>query len=294
MGIRLKFNLAMLLVFAIGFGAAIYLVKSILLENAKQEVALKAKIMMEAARSMRAYTVEEIRPLLNQIKTNEFLSQTVPAYAATANMNRLRKTYPDYSYKEAALNPTNPEHKAAAWEEDIIQYFRNYEDVKEYSGVRSTPTGQYLFLGRPFKITQEGCLVCHSTADVAPASMIKKYGSHNGFGWKLNEIVGAQIVNVPMAIPIARANATFNAFMIILGSVFAAIWLVLNLLLELIIIRRVNKIAAKSEEISKGNMTVPEFEQKGKDELSSLGHSFNLMYRSLSSAVKLLDKTQAG
>jgi methyl-accepting chemotaxis protein len=191
------------------------------------------------------------------------------------------------------LNPTNPEHKAAAWEEDIIQYFRNYEDVKEYSGVRSTPTGQYLFLSSPFKITNEACLVCHSTAAAAPASMVKKYGSHNGFGWKHNEIVGAQIVNVPMAIPIARADATFSAFMIILGGVFATIWIVLNVFLHFIIIKRVNKIASKSEEISKGNMTVDEFDQSGKDELSSLGHSFNLMYRSLTSAVKLLDKSQA-
>ena len=292
MSIRLKFNLAMLLVFAIGFGAAAFFVENVLLENAKEEVGLKAKIMMEAARSVRSYTVEEVRPLLQQIQTDEFLSQTVPAYAATANMNRLRKSYPEYSYKEAVLNPTNPEHKAAAWEEDIIQYFRNYEDVKEYSGVRSTPTGQYLFLSSPFKITKKGCLVCHSTPSAAPASMIKKYGSHNGFGWKHNEIVGAQIVNVPMAIPIARANATFSVFMIILGSVFAAIWLVMNLFLHVIIIKRINKIAAKSEEISRGNMAVDEFEQSGKDELSSLGHSFNLMYRSLSSAVKLLDKTQ--
>ena len=248
---------------------------------------------MEAARSVRSYTVEEIRPLLQKVKTDEFLAQTVPAYAATENMKRLRKTYPDYSYKEAALNPTNPEHKAASWEEDIIQYFRNYEDVKEYSGVRSTPTGQYLFLSTPFKITKKGCLVCHSTPDAAPAAMVKKYGAHNGFGWKHNEIIGAQIVNVPMVIPIARADATFNAFMIILAAVFATIWLVLNVFLHLIIINRVNKIAAKAEEISKGDMTVAEFDQSGKDELSSLGHSFNLMYRSLSSAVKLLDRTQA-
>lgn len=292
MSIRLKFNLAMLFVFIIGFGVAAFFVDKILLENAKDEVALKAKIMMEAARSVRAYTVEEVRPLLRKIQTDEFLSQTVPAYAATSNMNRLRKTYPEYSYKEAVLNPTNPEHKAAAWEEDIIQYFRNYEDVKVYSGVRSTPTGQYLFLSSPFKITNAACLVCHSTPAAAPASMIKKYGSHNGFGWKHNEIVGAQIVNVPMAIPIARADATFRAFMIILGGVFAAIWVVLNIFLHLIILKRVNKIAAKSEEISQGNMTVDEFEQSGKDELSSLGHSFNLMYRSLTSAVKLLDKSQ--
>jgi len=291
--IRLKFNLAMFVVFAMGFIASAFLIERILLENAKDEVALKARIMMEAARSMRSYTVEELRPLLQKVQTDEFLAQTVPAYAATENMKRLRTAYPDYSYKEAALNPTNPEHKAASWEEDIIQYFRNYQDVTEYSGVRSTPTGQYLFLGRPFKITKPGCLTCHSTPDIAPASMVKKYGAHNGFGWKLNEIIGAQIVNVPMAIPIARADATFNAFMIILGSVFAVIWLVLNLFLHLIIIRRVNRIAAKAEEISKGDMNVAEFEQSGKDELSSLGHSFNLMYRSLSSAVKLLDRTQS-
>jgi protein-histidine pros-kinase len=283
----------MFVVFAFGFGAASFLVEKILLENAKDEVALKANIMMEAARSIRSYTVEEIRPLLRKIKTEEFLSQTVPAYAATENMKRLRKTYPDYSYKEAALNPTNPEHKAASWEEDIIQYFRNYEQVKEYSGVRSTATGQYLFLSRPFKITKAECLACHGRADAAPVSMVKKYGAHNGFGWQLNEIIGAQIVNVPMAIPIARAHTTFNVFMIILGAVFAAIWLVLNIFLHLIIIKRVNKIAAKAEEISKGDMTVDEFAQTGKDELSSLGHSFNLMYRSLSSAVKLLDKSQA-
>ena len=293
MSIRLKFNLAMFLVFAVGFVAASFLIERILLDNAKEEVALKARIMMEAARSVRSYTVEEIRPLLQKVKTDEFLAQTVPAYAATENMKRLRQTYPDYSYKEAALNPTNPEHKAASWEEDIIQYFRNYEEVKEYSGVRSTPTGQYLFLSTPFKITKKGCLVCHSTPDAAPVAMVKKYGSHNGFGWRHNEIIGAQIVNVPMAIPIARADATFKAFMIILAAVFATIWLVLNVFLHLIIIKRVNKIAAKAEEISKGDMTVTEFDQSGKDELSSLGHSFNLMYRSLSSAVKLLDRTQA-
>jgi len=283
----------MFLVFAVGFVAASFLIERILLDNAKEEVALKARIMMEAARSVRSYTVEEIRPLLQKVKTDEFLAQTVPAYAATENMKRLRQTYPDYSYKEAALNPTNPEHKAASWEEDIIQYFRNYEEVKEYSGVRSTPTGQYLFLSTPFKITKKGCLVCHSTPDAAPVAMVKKYGSHNGFGWRHNEIIGAQIVNVPMAIPIARADATFKAFMIILAAVFATIWLVLNVFLHLIIIKRVNKIAAKAEEISKGDMTVTEFDQSGKDELSSLGHSFNLMYRSLSSAVKLLDRTQA-
>jgi protein-histidine pros-kinase len=32
--------------------------------------------------------------------------------------------------------------------------------------------------------------------------MIAIYGTNNGFGWKENEIVGAQIVSVPMSVPL--------------------------------------------------------------------------------------------
>ena len=74
---------------------------------------------MEAAKRMRSYTVEEIRPLLRKIETEEFLAQTVPAYAATENMKRLRKTYPEYSYKEAALNPTNPDRPIPVFEHAV-------------------------------------------------------------------------------------------------------------------------------------------------------------------------------
>jgi protein-histidine pros-kinase len=71
-----------------------------------------------------------------------------------------------------------------------------------------------------------------------------------------------------------------------------AIWLILNLMLHVIVIKRINLIAKNANEISNGDMSIPEFDMKGSDEVSSLGHSFNLMYRSLTSAVKLLDKTQ--
>ena len=294
MGIRFKFNLTILLIFIAGFLAAGYLVNGVLLENAKKEVALNAGIMMAAAKSVRSYTVDEIRPLLNKLGSTEFLPQTVPAYSATESMKRLRKTYPDYTYKEAALNPTNPEHKAAGWEQDVIQYFRTYESIEQYSGVRNTPTGQYLFLSRPFKITKQGCLACHDTPDAAPQSMIKKYGRSNGFGWRHNEIIGAQIVNVPMSITLKRASDALTTFMIILGAVFVVIWLALNLMLYLIIIKRIDVISRTAEKISKGDMSSPEFAMDGKDEIDSLSRSFNLMYRSLCSAVKLLDKTQAG
>jgi hypothetical protein len=42
----------------------------------------------------------------------QFLPQTVPAYAATETLAQLRKKYPNYDYKEATLNPTNPRDRS--------------------------------------------------------------------------------------------------------------------------------------------------------------------------------------
>jgi len=37
---------------------------------------------MEGALAIRSYTVAEVRPLLNEIETDRFIPQTVPAYSA--------------------------------------------------------------------------------------------------------------------------------------------------------------------------------------------------------------------
>ena len=292
MGLRIKFNLVMLIAFAIGLGISYKLSQQILIDNAKQEVELNATLLMESAKSVRAYTAEEIRPLLNQLGSADFLPQTVPAFAASDNLERIKSTFPDYSYKEAAINPTNPSHRATDWEREVIQHFKDNKDISEYTDVRDTPTGKSLFLSRPLTVSSTKCLVCHSTPQVAPSSMIRAYGTNNGFGWKHKEIIGAQIINVPMTVPLNRANQALKTFMFALTLVFIIIWIVLNILLHFVVINPVKKMAENANKISLGDLETPEFETTGKDEIASLGNSFNRMYRSLTSAVKLLDETQ--
>jgi protein-histidine pros-kinase len=50
------------------------------------------------------------------------------------------------------------------------------------------------------------CLACHDTPDTAPRTLVERYGNANGFGWKLNDILTAQIVSAPMELPMARAD----------------------------------------------------------------------------------------
>jgi protein-histidine pros-kinase len=245
--------------------------------------------MMEAALSMRQYTVSQVRDKLVQ-KEGEFLPQSVPAFAATEIMNQLRKKYPDYAYKEAALNPTNPRDRAVEWEADIVNEFRAKPDRGEISGIRLTPTGMSMFLARPFQIKDPACLACHTTPEVAPASMVKLYGTTNGFGWQLNEVIGAQVVSVPMSLPIQNANRAFYTFMASLTGVFAVLALILNLMLSMLIVRPITEMSDAADKMSTGDLEIPEFSESGSDEVALLGKSFNRMRRSLEKAISLIDQ----
>jgi protein-histidine pros-kinase len=288
MGLRLKFNLVLLVVFALGLGVTGWLSHDLLQRNAREEVLRNAGVMMEAALSMRGYTNTQIRPLV-PFNEEVFHPQSVPAYSATEIMNSLRKKYADYSYKEATLNPTNPRNKAVEWETDIVNEFRNHPDRGEISGTRETPTGRSLYLARPFQIKDKACLGCHTTAAEAPPAMVKIYGPNNGFGWKHMEVVGAQIVSVPMSLPIQNADRAFYTFMGSLSAVFLALFIILNVMMSALIVRPITKMSEAANEISTGNMDIPEFSEKGGDEVSLLARSFNRMRRSLEKAIELIE-----
>ena len=289
MGLRLKFNLVLLAVFVVGLGATGYLSYELLHRNARDEVLRNAGVMMEAALSMRGYTVGHVRPLL-PVDADKFLPESVPAFAATEIMTLLRKKYPDYAYKEAALNPTNPRNRAVEWETDIVNSFRTDPGLGEISGMRDTPTGRSLYLARPFQIKDAACLSCHTTWEMAPPAMVKIYGPANGFGWKLNEVIGAQIVSVPMDLPIRNANKAFVTFMSSLAVVFAVLFVVLNIMLTQLIVEPITELSAAAEQISKGQVNIAELPAKGKDEVAQLGQAFNRMRRSLEKAMSLIDK----
>jgi len=289
MGLRLKFNLVLLVVFALGLGITGTVSYELLHKNAREEVLRNAGVMMEAALSMRAYTVGQVRDKL-KVEEGEFLPQSVPAFAATEIMNLLRKKYADYSYKEAALNPTNPRDRAVEWETDVVNSFRANAAQTELSGVRETPTGPSLYLARPFLIKDPACLACHTTPDMAPEAMVKLYGPNNGFGWKLGEVIGAQVVSVPMALPVANANSAFVTFMSSLTAVFFVLFVILNIMLSMLIVKPITLMSTAANKISTGDLEIPEFSEKGKDEVSVLGKSFNRMRRSLEKAIRLIDE----
>ncbi|HEY2780375.1 MAG TPA: DUF3365 domain-containing protein [Steroidobacteraceae bacterium] len=287
MSLLFRINAALGVVFLAAALLAGYVCRGMLEENAQREVLAEAGLMMDSAAAVRTYTANEILPLISARMKDEFPPQSVPSYAATQNFLKFHEHHPEYAYKEATLNPTNPRDRAADWESDIIQRFRNDPQTQQAVGVRDTPLGKSLYLARPIRAKPE-CLVCHSTPAAAPASLIARYGGDNGFGWQPNEIVAAQVVSVPFASAAASADKQFRAFMILLAAVFAAAFGVVNVLLYRLVVRPVRRIAAVADRVSLGDTSAEEFPAGGATEIASVTRSFERMRKSLEKALRLL------
>ena len=199
--------------------------------NAKKSFLLGQQQALEAEQQFLASMKGKPEELLD----DEFHPQSVPAFAATEIFAYLREKFPDYFYKEATLNPTNPRDRATDWESDVVNQFRGDSARVEFIGTRDSSTGTALFLSRPIKVNNVSCLECHSTPDKAPAEMIKLYGGDNGFGWKLEDIIGAQIVSVPVSVPVRMAENAFRVIVAWLGGAFGGILLVANVAVAIVL-----------------------------------------------------------
>ncbi|MEM7062317.1 MAG: DUF3365 domain-containing protein [Cyanobacteria bacterium P01_B01_bin.77] len=162
----------------------------------------EAEILLGMMDSVRDYTGDQIRPILSHQSEDRFWPESVPAYATQQVFERMRQQpeYSRYSYKEAVLNPTSLRDKADEFEQNVIQQFRDGQIPVDsrVSGRKITPQGERFYAAKAISVSKASCLQCHSTPDVAPADMVEHYGTENGFGWQLNEIVGAQMIYVPM------------------------------------------------------------------------------------------------
>ncbi len=285
-----KFNLVLIVVFGLGMFLIAWNARRFLMESARQQVLEQAELMSASASATKDYTDQQISPILENTPqhADDFLPQTIPFYAAGTTFKFLRTSHPDYTLREAALNPTNLDDRATQFEADLINYFRNNPKQTEEVGERSTPVGPQLYVADPI-VAAPGCLECHSEPSIAPRAMIRHYGRDHGFGWQPNEIVGAQIVSVPMSVSIAMANTGFRNLLISLGAIFLLTILLIDAAVYSIVVRPLRRVSKNADLISKGEIDMPPLEIKGKDEIAEVTASFNRMHTSLIKAFEMLN-----
>jgi HAMP domain-containing protein len=292
MKIGTKVNIILMIVFIGGILISGTVFSSVLQQKAENEVKDKGLILIQIANSVRQYTNDRVQPLLlPKVNTqDQFIPESIPSYSVREVFETLRKNqeYSDFIYKDATLNPTNLRDKADKFETELVQRFRKEPELQTLFGFRNISGEKLFYTARPFKITEQSCLQCHSSPELAPKSQLLTYGREHGFGWKLNDIVATQIVYVPAEEIFTSSNRSFLLVIGVLTIIFTAIVIVMNRLLTKTVLQRIKKISMVAEQVSVGDMNA-DFGKQAKDEIGGLAEAFNRMKYSLEIALNMLN-----
>jgi HAMP domain-containing protein len=283
----------MLIIFLITIVASSITLDKILNYNIQNQVTSKALILMEAMDSLRNYTNTQVNPELSNLLEEIFLPQAIPSYSVREVFEGMRAnpTYKDFFYKDAMYNPTNLRDKADRFEKTVVDRFVGDANLKELRGFRSSSEGDLFYISRPLIIKQPNCLQCHTTPDMAPKSMIDRYGSENGFGWELNKVIGAQMIFVPASEILGRARNSFWLLMAIILLLFGVAIFIVNFWLNKFVVRPINSIAKVAEAVSIGDMEA-KFGRQSNDEVGKLAEAFRRMQTSLQLAMTRIQRNR--
>src|SRR5207248_10238600 len=270
-------------------------------------VSADADMLLKAMNSVRDYTSKNVNTHLKplQKQTPTFIKETVPGFSAREVFEYFRSNagFNDFLYKEACPNPSNMRDKADEFEERLVEEFANNPELKSKSGFREVGGRQLFFTASPMIVKSQSCLECHTTPETAPKTMLVAYGDKNGYDWKLNQVIAAQMVYVPAAQVLQQGRQNAQLVVLLFVAVFAVVILLINVLLRRTVIRPLQHLATATDALSQGQEQLQKFEDttggrelrltgnRG-DEIGRLADTFGFMFEKVRAREQGLQEAQ--
>ena len=284
-GIRKKFNIALACIMMISLCGTYIASNFLFKQSAEHRVVEDARFLLNTMEASRSFTGKVLKPALYKELPGKFVVEGMSSSFGARNIfERIKKKYPEYYFKQAAPHPRNILNLADDFETNIIRYFNNNPQKKEWYGYRGKDNGKDFIIMKPI-LAEERCMKCHSEPEKAPKEVIERYGDKAAFGMTVGDVVAALTVSVPATKIFVTAQKNTIILNVIIAFCFITLIAIINLFFENIVIKPIRKLKESVNEISIGNLNVP-IHSKGNDELSDLAKSFERMRISISMAIQ--------
>jgi len=260
----------------------------LLYQEAIRQAEQEARIMLASALAVAEYTETHILPKLAAAAPDTFEQEQVPFYASRTVFSSVTGKAAFYTFRFPTFNPTNLDDRPTPFEVELLGRFRDEANLTELTGVHDTGQGKVFYLAQPIRIQDPACLACHGTPDRAPHAMIVKFGSVNGFGWKMHDIVGMQILTVPVT---QQLRGTLRLVLLLAGGlllIFLVAYGTLSLALDATLVRPLSALADAAEVASRTGEPELVAQQSSVREIRVLAEALERMRLSLTKALAAL------
>ncbi len=243
------------------------------------------------------HTIRAMLMAMRRVYHKQFLDSGLPVTDKTVGflpahaLSRISKDFPNWDKSGITFNnvsdrPRNPGNQADRFELEAMAWFRANPAVEErMQQIRDDKQG-WLHYTAPIWI-EPYCLKCHGDADAAPESIRKTYA--NSYGYTVGDLRGVMSIKLPLA---PYEAALWERWLNRLGwSLFSymLIFLVLGILMERLVLRRLIMLRQAAQQVAAGNPSV-RLPETGTDELTDLARDFNVMAEEVVAREQLLNK----
>jgi methyl-accepting chemotaxis protein len=283
-----RFNLSLIVMYVI----TVLITTPVIYFTTKQQVYERAeedlRLMVDVVKSIQKFVATDLRP--HFMKQQIYYSPSFSGIVATSRIAEfLKEKQPKYYISNVSDNPLNPKNEARGIEVELLNQFRNDRDM----GVVNTTgdiDGQTYLVTSASMVSKKGCLRCHGKPELAPPDIKAKYSGDKGFYYRTDEVVGVSVVGVPLG---DVQSLTINRSLIVIGGItvlFAILFLLVNILVRRLILQPITEITTVAIAVSRGDISREVEVEDRKDEIADLANAFELMRRSLITAMKRLKR----
>ena len=234
--------------------------------------------------AIREYVAETIRPMMfNLVGEGKFIPEAMStSFVARSIFEKVRKNFPDYIIKFGSGNPRNPVNLASPEELNMIRYFNDNPDFKEWTGEIAMGDREYLATFSAMRM-EKACLRCHGNPTDAPVELIKRYGPDASFYRPLGEVVGLDTIAIPSDIVekllLHEKFKNFGFLGVVILLLFASLVVVFKFVITDRLSRITNHFLDAENQIERLNIRSVEIE--GRDEIATLATSYNKLAKKL-------------
>lgn len=276
MSLKLKINLLLLCLGILSSLAIATFNYTVEKEQVFKQAFSEAEIISNFGMAARRYTVETMRPIAMSSAQGFHPEIMGGFFVARGIADLFSQAQPGYSFKQAALNPVNPQNKADAQEEDIIRYFQANPGVAVREGLMDKAGKKYFFVAKPVKV-EASCMTCHGSKDTAFPGRVSRYPGDGGYNYKVGGVEATFINYVPIQKALDKVKATAvktaMAGVISILVIVLAVWL----FVQYFITKPIVNLTTTADAISHGQGLETELAAPSKDEIGDLYNAFNRM-----------------
>jgi methyl-accepting chemotaxis protein len=283
-----RFNLSLIIMYIV---TVLVTAPTIYFVTQKQVYDLAEKdlvLLVDVVKSIQDFVATDLRP--HFMKEQIFYSPAFSGIVATSRIAKyLKEKQPQYYINNASDNPLNPQNQVRGIEQDLLETFRGDRNLETLNTVGTIDGQTYLVSSAP-KISTKGCLRCHGKPEAAPDDVKVAYGTTSGYGYRPDEVVGVSVVGVPLD---DVQTLTLSRSLMILGGItalFTILFIVVNLLVRRLILEPIVDITTVAKAVSHGDISREVIVRHRNDEISDLANAFELMRRSLVTAMKRIKR----